>query len=455
MSKKSENLSSILVITCLYNQVSATLFDRHGRPIYETYQTLEWTSVFQDSHGFDPHHLSYAIRSCVMQLQKAFPDSLKALNGTVLITPPNWALAWDKVSGKALSPVITDLAKPKQPVWEKKKEDVPHPQSAALKWAFLKKQNLSYCMFGQVSDWLRFQFTHTKPFYTTVGFAAKTMLMNFSTLMWDDFLVREYKLHPDDLPLIDASAKVVGLIQGFPPIPDGTPLLAVSTDIESVGLGLGLWHFGDCALIHKPDDGIDIFLSHLGTQTLPQSLSTYSPVFPPHSTSLKPRKQIELHWAFPWDLLHFFPVIHASFGDSSDGIKMVQEKQKFGFIGLEKRHRPSHVCRAYFEGFACLTQKWLSEFSAETGISPKSLQLVGPFSKRLEYAQLLSDILQIPVHYFSTLPISQGGFFLGRHILHLDSKQSEYHQPPKGDYVFHPMLDPHSSHAFIHQWRKR
>ncbi len=452
MDKKIMTTSFSIVVDITRFFLRASLFDRRGQLLEQFQRDITLTTPFPKCIGINPTTVRYLLRSTLQELFQKHPSSKEALSGLTLIIPANWCLIWDKVTGTPLTPILIHYNQNQSLTAFKRTYKEEPNDSAGAKWEFLIKQTSgSNLVCGQLSDWLQFELTEKVACFTQIGYAAETGLTTPSFLNWDIGLLTDYNLPHESLLPIEQAAKSIGIISGFDPIPNGTRLLATSAQQHVIGLGLGLWHYGDIALIHRPQYPHDLFLCHIANQTV-MGTHRSAPVFPPHSVSTKFRKQLELYLKFPWALSKFFSIKQDKWATDSNGIFVHHKHNKFGMFGLDVHHQPSEISRAFYEGMACITKEYLTTFQSETSIAPKSLHLVGPFESN--YVQLLSDVLQIPVHFFGPSPlVPEGGFQLGRHIFNLETRQPEHFQPQKPQISAYPAMDPLTSENLFGAWK--
>ena len=99
--------------------------------------------------------------------------------------------------------------------------------------------------FGTVDAYLAFRLTAGRAHVTDVSNASRTLLMNLSTLAWDDGMCDLLGVPRAVLPKIVGSAEVIGETKGVPGLPDGIPIAGMAGDQHAALFGQHCLDIGD------------------------------------------------------------------------------------------------------------------------------------------------------------------------------------------------------------------
>jgi glycerol kinase len=104
--------------------------------------------------------------------------------------------------------------------------------------------SLADLRLGTVDSWLIWQLTGGAELLCEAGNASRTLLFDIATLRWDTDLLQLFGVPPTTLPTAVASDYGFGVTHGFPPVPDGTPIVAVLADSHAALFGHGCTEVG-------------------------------------------------------------------------------------------------------------------------------------------------------------------------------------------------------------------
>lgn len=125
----------------------------------------------------------------------------------------------------------------------------PYFSSTKMEW-FLKnnkdyKKNIKDLKIGTIDSFLIWNLTKRESFYTEPSNASRTQLFNLKTQTWDKDLLKYFKISEDFLPEVLDSNAEFGMVKGFAPLIDGTPITGVLGDQQSALYGQGALKAGD------------------------------------------------------------------------------------------------------------------------------------------------------------------------------------------------------------------
>lgn len=91
--------------------------------------------------------------------------------------------------------------------------------------------------FGTIDSWLVWQLTGRRVHVTDPSNASRTLLMNLSTLDWDDELLSLFDVPKAMLPCIKPNAAIYGRTWKVPGLPDGIPIAGIAGDQQAALFG--------------------------------------------------------------------------------------------------------------------------------------------------------------------------------------------------------------------------
>lgn len=270
-------------------------------------------------------------------------------------------------------------------------------------------------LFGTVECWLIWKLTGNH--VTDVTNAARTMLMNITTMKWDTDLCRRLGIPMGILPKIVDNAGHFGTVREDPSIPSamwGKPVTASAGDQQAALFGQTCFSMGDtkntygtgCFTLmnigHRP-----IFHDKLIT-TVGWKIGedvTYAlegSVFNGGSAIQWLRDELKLISSAPeCDVL-------AEQVENSGGVVFVPAFTGLGaphwdmyargaLLGLTRGSNRSHICRAVLEGIAFQSAELISTMQKASGIPIHSLKVDGGASVSTPMMQFQADLLNITV----------------------------------------------------------
>jgi glycerol kinase len=99
--------------------------------------------------------------------------------------------------------------------------------------------------FGTIDSYLVWRLTGGTLHVTDATNASRTLLMNLSSLSWDDSMCELLGVPHAILPSIVSSAGLIGKTQGAPGIPDGVPITGIAGDQQAALFGQACFGEGD------------------------------------------------------------------------------------------------------------------------------------------------------------------------------------------------------------------
>ena len=215
---------------------------RGSAPLGEQHPAPGWVEQ-------DPEELWQSVQQAVSACLKGWDKTQVVAVG--LSTQRESYLLWERVSGKAVAPLISwqdrrtvelcqDLRTSETEALALQKSGLPLDpmfSAAKAKWLLdhfdlqrLRARAGELCL-GTVDAWLLFKLTGQH--LTEVGNASRTQLLNVHTVDWDDDLLALFDVPRAALPEIVSSNGSFPLILNLPDFPNGVALHAVMGDSHS------------------------------------------------------------------------------------------------------------------------------------------------------------------------------------------------------------------------------
>lgn len=476
-----------LLIEYLETITTAYIINKVGKVVASGSQYLSTVPSLFGPAELDPLEVVFSVRAAINKAFHASTFGEDSIAGIGVLTPGKGCLAWSKHTGNPLCSIfsadgsfksfsLTKLEKLKidEDIYRRTGR-MPDATYSAFKWSYLVQKSAKIqeglaegtVNFGTVDSWIIYNLTGRKSHVTDYTHAASTLLFNIETLSWDEFLLNEFQLPVGSLPDVTSSMSMFGVTSGFVSLPDGIPILALSTTTGTELLGLGGYKFGD-GYLHFDSNGR--FLLNTGQELSSLSDGKDRVILPGYK---EVRYGLDASLDFPTQLGEVFnreDGVLSDFlkagqlaGNVSDtkGVYMVPEPKK-GFepdgrrvilFGLCGRVSNAHLARAFFESMAFSVKAFLDRLEETSQYYPRELKVCGPFSGNDFLMQFQADILQIPLARFSVDHARLYG------MAYMMGLQTNCFDSPKVveewvdiDTQFVPSMDPITSHSKYNHW---
>ncbi len=223
---------------CLLVDAGGEIVARGNAPLGEQHPRPGWVDQ-------DPEELWSSVQQAVASCLSGEDPARVAAIG--LSTQRESYLLWDRLTGAALSPLISwqdqrtslreELRSPAVAALVRERSGLPlDPMFSASKAAWLldtydpgrERSTRGELCLGTVDAWLLFKLTGEH--LTELGNASRTQLLNVRTGDWDDDLLRLFQVPRATLPALRSSNGPFPPLRGLAPLLDGTPILAVMGD---------------------------------------------------------------------------------------------------------------------------------------------------------------------------------------------------------------------------------
>ena len=233
---------------CLLVDASGAVVARGQAALAESHPRPGW--VEQDGEAVWAS-VRAAVADCVA------PEHAPAVVAVGLSTQRESCIAWDRASGRALSPLLSwqdrrtaglaaEIGRPEVQARVRQISGLPlDPMFSALKARWIldavdpgrARARGGAIALGTVDSWIMSRFGG--PTVTEAGNASRTQLLDIDAVAWSPELCDLFGVPAATLPAVVASDGPFPAIRGLAPLPDGIPLLAVMADSHAALFGHG------------------------------------------------------------------------------------------------------------------------------------------------------------------------------------------------------------------------
>jgi glycerol kinase len=273
-------------------------------------------------------------------------------------------------------------------------------------------------LFGTMDTWLVWNLTGGSRgglHITDVTNASRTLLMDLTTLDWDDELLKVFGVPRQMLPSIRSSSEVYGFASDTSVLP-GVPIAGVLGDQQAAAFGQTAFGEGEgkntygtgCFLLVGTGEQV-VHSTHGLITTVAYRLGTAPPAYALEGSIAVAGSLVQ--WLR--DNLQFFSNAHeieqlAASVDDNGGAYFVpafsgllapywRPDARGAVVGLTGYVTKAHIARAALESTAFQTYDVLMAVNADTGIPLTELRVDGGMSTNAMLMQFQADILGVPV----------------------------------------------------------
>ena len=228
---------------------TVVLLDHVGSLVSQA--SVDYPQIYPEP-GWVEHNPNDIWNSVKSAAELAF-DSVKATPKDILTigitNQRETVVAWRRSTGEVLHNAIvwqcrrtTKMCNALKPKWAKKIKNKtglvldPYFSASKMRWLIENVKNVSHALadkdlcFGTIDTFLMWKLSDGNIFATDVSNASRTMLMNLKTTMWDNSLLKLFKVPLWALPEIKSSAGLFGLTQYQSFVNQGTSITGVAGD---------------------------------------------------------------------------------------------------------------------------------------------------------------------------------------------------------------------------------
>jgi len=274
----------------------AIVFDDRGQTLYQSWQPLAASRNEDNIVEYSPQQVIDSLRRCIADVTQQLGEQKTQLVSAGLATQRSNIACWDKLSGEALSPIISWQDR-RHRDWLLQFQDhaeqihqlsglylSPHYGASKLRWCLdnlatvQQAHNENRLMFGPMASYLATQLTREHLAYADPVNASRTQLWSLQQHDWADYLLDMFAIERHDLPVCVPSFYTYGHLA----IDDlNLPLTLVSGDQATAMYAYGRLqpdtayiNIGTGAFVSRPSGRRPIYARRLLTSLILQSAET-------------------------------------------------------------------------------------------------------------------------------------------------------------------------------------
>ena len=350
--------------------------------------------------------------------------ALEAAGGTAdavaLANQGETVLAWDRDSGRPLSPAIVWQDSRAQSICDELSDYadlfrartglVLDPYFSAPKAAWLRRRHTTEGVVTTSDSWLVHQLAGE--FVTDVATASRSLVLDLDAVAWDQELLDLFGLASEQLPRLVANDEVVGSTSAFGA---ETPIAGLVVDQQAALLAEACLQPGSTKCTY----GTGAFLlSNTGTvATRSQHGLTSSVAWrTQHGTQYCLDGQVftaasAVQWMVDVGLLGDARALDVGVASDSGDVRFVpalaglaapwwRSEARGAFAGLSLATSRGQLVRAVVEGIAATVAALVGVICNDTDARPTSLRVDGGLTHSAVLMQAQADILQIPIEVY-------------------------------------------------------
>ncbi len=449
----------LIVVSQNGNVSQAAVYDYKGKCIASADQILAHT---KHPHLADPLELIYTLRACITKALKKVPKKIK-IDAIGIWTNAPTMVIWDSETHTPISS-HTDTLNTHQSVQEFKKskldqhirEVTGQQLTPTLPIVILKAQlntlkskikpNPKQWKIGSLDTWWIYHLTQQAQYLSSLSHTVSTGLFNLSESAWDKLLIKECELSAITFPKVKADLSHFGVTKGFFPLEDDIPILAVSTSLNALHEAIRKTT-SQSGLI-RLDTTTDIFIQ----ASQPVQNTQLEKIALPTKTVLQTAEK--LTYQVPSPLPEWIngsplettynPITIIPIDGKTTLISTVLPK--LAILGVSESTTTDELITAYLLSIGYDTALLISH--QFPNIQIKEINLTGPLASHISIRQTISDLLQIPVIYYSDTTLENEGITRILLAAHFGIQLP----PAKATQTIIPLMDPISRYAAINRW---
>ncbi len=272
-------------------------------------------------------------------------------------------------------------------------------------------------VFGNMDTWVLWNLTGGTDggvHVTDVTNASRTMLMDLSTLSWDEEIAGEMKIPMSMLPEIRSSAETYGAVAGG--VLEGTPVAGILGDQQAATFGQVCFEIGEAKNTYGTGN---FMLLNTGEEKVPSEngllttvcykIGDNAPIYALEGSiavtgslvqwlrdnlgMISSAEEIEGLAASVEDNggAYFVPAFSGLFAPHW------RADARGALVGLTRYVNKGHIARAVLEATAFQSREVLDAMNADSGVALKELKVDGGMVVNEELMQFQADILDVPV----------------------------------------------------------
>lgn len=418
----------------------ALLFNKEGQPVAREQVELQQHYPQPGWAEHDPKEILDAVVKCCQGAMSKASAKTADIAAIGITNQRETTIAWDRETGEPYHKAIVWLdLRTSETVAQlckasggqdrfRKKTGLPvstYFSAVKMKWLLdnvpevRKGADEGRCMFGTVESWLIYNLTGGKDgglHMTDVSNASRYMLMNLSTLDWDEAICKTLGIPMKCLPAIKSNAEVYGKVKGFGVL-DGIPIAGALGDQHAALLGQGCLEVGSS----KNTYGTGCFmLLNTGLEAVPSRHGLLTTIGYKLGADAKTHFALEGSVACAGRTVQWLRdnlgiikdtaevETFATSVENTGGLTLVpafsglfapywREDARAVAVGMTLYTRKEHLCRAALEAVAFSTVDVMEAMKADTGLRLGDMMVDGGMTANNFLMQLQADLLGVAV----------------------------------------------------------
>jgi glycerol kinase len=234
----------------------------------------------------DPEEIWLSVRRAIMELLAATGTVCKQIQAIGLTNQRETTLLWERKDSRPVANAIVWQCRRSADICQRLKNRgleetyrrqtglVLDPYFSGTKLTWLLEESVEtrsraeggHLAFGTIDSFLVWRLTGGKTHVTDVSNASRTLLMNLTTLQWDDALLEPLGVPRALLPDIASSSQLYGKTAGLDFLPDGIPITGMAGDQQAALFGQACFAAGQTKCTYGTGAFI---LENIGSTPLP------------------------------------------------------------------------------------------------------------------------------------------------------------------------------------------
>lgn len=419
----------------------------------------------------DPHELLDSVLSAGRQALAAAGGIADAV---ALANQGETVLAWDRVTGRPLSPAIVWQDSRAQSICDELSDHadlirgrtglVLDPYFSAPKAAWLRRHRTTEGVVTTSDSWLVHQLTGE--FVTDVATASRSLLLDLDAVAWDAELLDLFALAGEQLPRLVSNDEVVGTTSAFGA---EMPLAGLVVDQQAALLAEACLQPGNTKCTYGT--GAFLLANTGAAATRSQHGLTSSVAWrTSHGTQYCLDGQVftaasAVQWMVEVGLLDDVRALDSAAASDSDDVRFVpalaglaapwwRSGARGSFVGLSLATTRGQLVRAVVEGLAATVAALVAAMADDTGTRPTTLRVDGGLTHSAVLMQAQADILQIPIEvYPSAHATALGAAALASVAIASTPTLAEALSPWSPVTIYEPQWSTDRAADFMAKWR--
>jgi glycerol kinase len=234
----------------------------------------------------DPEEIWLSVRSAIMELLAATGTATGQIQAIGITNQRETTLLWERRDSRPVANAIVWQCRRSADICQRLKHQGfeetyrrqtglvldPYFSGTKLTW-FLEESvetrsraEAGHLAFGTIDSFLVWRLTGGKAHVTDVSNASRTLLMDLTTLQWDDALLEPLGVPRALLPDIASSSQLYGKTAGLDFLPDGIPITGMAGDQQAALFGQACFAAGQTKCTYGTGAFI---LENIGATPLP------------------------------------------------------------------------------------------------------------------------------------------------------------------------------------------